>query len=101
MERAMRKGPESSRSSTSQQLSSTVSDTSNNLPDELFLFPPSETMVEDLVDVYFRLLSDSFFAFLHEGVFLKRMQEKTISKAILYAVCAVSARLCHSARSNC
>lgn len=77
-----------------------MSDTSNNLPEELFLFPPSDSMVEHLVDIYFCLLSDSFFSFLHEGMFLKRMQEKTISKAILYAVCAVSARLCHSVQSN-
>ena len=95
MEKVMRTGPESNMPSTSQQLSSMVTDASNGLPEELTVYPPSDSMIENLVDVYFRSLSDSFFSFLHERLFLKRMQEKTIPKAILYAVCAVSARLYH------
>jgi hypothetical protein len=92
MEKAMRKGPETETPSTSHQLSSMFSETSNDLPDELSAFPPSEAIIESLVDVYFRLLGDSFFSFLHQDLFMKRMQEKTISQALLYAVCAVSAR---------
>jgi hypothetical protein len=93
MEKAMRKGSESdTRPSTSQQLSSIFSEASNDLPDELSSFPPSESIIESLVDVYFRHLADSFFSFLHQNSFIKRMQEHTIPKPLLYAVCAVSAR---------
>lgn len=92
MEKAMRKGPESDAPTTSQQLSSMLSEPGNDLPEELSAFPPSDAIMEDLVDVYFRLLGDSFFSFLHHGLFTRKMQENTISKALLYAVCAVSAR---------
>jgi len=88
----MRKGPESDAPTTSQQLSSMLSESSDDLPEELSGFPPSEAIMQDLVDVYFRLLGDSFFSFLHQGLFTRKMQEGTISKALLYAVCAVSAR---------
>ena len=92
MEKAMRKDPESNAPSTSQQLSSVFSEIGNDFPEELGAFPPSKSVIEGLIDVYFRLLGDSFFSFLHESLFIKKMQENTISEALLYAVCAVGAR---------
>jgi hypothetical protein len=91
MEKAMRKGPTGEPSSGSDP--STMSfDSFSELPEELGIFPPSEEVVVNLVDVYFRLLQDSFFNFLHEGLFTNQLQEQRVPKALLYAVCAASAR---------
>jgi len=67
-------------------------ETFSELPEELRAFPPSEEVIVNLVDVYFRLLQDSFFNFLHEGLFTNQLQEQRIPKPLLYAMCAVSAR---------
>jgi hypothetical protein len=85
MEKAMRKGSDPGGSS------SAAADPFFELPEELTSLP-SDEVVGTLVDVYFRLLQDSFFSFLHEGLFKSRMRENTLPKSLIYAVCAASAR---------
>jgi hypothetical protein len=92
MEKAMRRGSEGETSMVSQDLSSMSFDEFSDLPDELGLFPPSEDVIVTLVDVYFRLIGESFFNFLHEGLFRARMQQNALPTSLLYALCATSAR---------
>jgi hypothetical protein len=93
MEKAIRQGSDSDPSHPSQDAFSMSFKTSSMLPEELSSFPPSDVALVNLVNVYFRLLGDSFFPFLHENTFKTRMNENTIPKSLLYAVCAVSVRL--------
>src|SRR5271170_6563830 len=92
MEKAMRKGSTGDPSTSTQGPSLMSLESFSDLPEELGAFPPSEEVIVNLVDVYFRLLQDSFFNFLHEGLFTNLLQEQRIPKALLYAVCAASAR---------
>jgi hypothetical protein len=92
MEKTLRKGSETQPSSNSQDPSSMSLDPFFDFPEEFTIPPPSDEVVVNLVDVYFRILQDSFFNFLHEGMFITRMQEQTIPKSLLYAVCAASSR---------
>ena len=87
MEKAMRTG-----SAAGTSAAQSTGDPFLELPDELSIFPPSDEVVNDLVDVYFRFLQDSVFNFLHEGVFKSRMQETTLPQCLIYAVCAASVR---------
>ena len=92
MEKAMRKGSTTESSASTLDPSSMSLETFSELPDDLRVFPPSEEVIVNLVDVYFRLLQDSFFNFLHEGLFTNQLQEQRVPKSLLYAMCAVSAR---------
>ena len=92
----MRKGSEGQASTTSYDPSNMSLESFLDLPEELSTSPPSNKVVVNLVEVYFRLLQDSFFNFLHEGLFMTRMQEQILPKSLIYAVCAASARLATS-----
>ena len=63
-----------------------------DVPEELQSFPPSDDIIVNLVNVYFHLLQDSYFSFLHEGQFTTQFQDKSIPESVLYSVCATSAR---------
>ena len=89
----MRKASEGQTSTSGQDPSTVPFESFLNLPEELSVSPPSDEVVVNLVEVYFRLLRDSFFNFLHEGLFMARMQEQILPKSLIYAVCAASARL--------
>ena len=90
MEKAMRRG---SNTDSTQDQSSMLFESFGDISEELDAFPPSVDSIATLVDVYFRLLGDSFFNFLHEGLFTSRMRQNTLPQSLLYAVCATSARL--------
>ena len=92
MEKAMRKGSTSDPSTSTQDPSSMSLETFSELPEALGAFPPSDEVIVNLVDVYFRLLQNSFFNFLHEGLFTNQLQEQRIPKPLLYAMCAASAK---------
>ncbi len=63
MEKAMRKGSEGQASTTSYDPSNMSLESYLDLPEELSISPPSNKVVVNLVEVYFRLLQDSFFNF--------------------------------------
>jgi hypothetical protein len=93
MEKAIRRGSDNDPSRPSEDIFSTSFEALSSLPKELSSFPPSDVAIVDLVNVYFRLLGDSFFTFLHEKTFTTRMNENSLPRSLLYAVCAVSAKL--------
>lgn len=92
MEQAMRKGSKSEPAGRSRDTNWPSIDSYSDLPEELRDFPPSEEVILNLVDVYFRFLGNLSFNFLHEGVFRSRLQENMIPKQLLYAVCATSVK---------
>jgi hypothetical protein len=92
MEKAIRRGSDNDPSRPSEDALSTSFEAFSSLPEELSSFPPSDVAIFDLVNVYFRLLGDSFFMFLHEKTFTTRMNENSLPRSLLYAVCAVSAK---------
>jgi hypothetical protein len=91
MEKAIRKGSGAQSSSTTSQNPLSL-ESIFGLPEDLNVFLPSDEVIVNLVGVYFQLLQDSFFNFLHKETFTSRMQEQTLPKSLLYAVCATSAR---------
>src|SRR5271156_3881262 len=92
MEKAMRKGSTGEPSTSTQDPLSMSLETFSDLPEELEPFIQSEEVIVNLVDTYFRLVQDSFFNFLHEGLFTNQLQEQRVPKPLLYAMCAASAR---------
>ena len=96
MEKAIRKTSGSQASTASYGRSNMSLESFTDLPEELSISPPSNEVVVNLVKVYFGLLRDSFFDFLHEGLFMTRMQEQILPKSLIYAVRAASARLATS-----
>jgi hypothetical protein len=92
MEKAIQRGSDNDPSRPGEDTLSMSFEAFSSLPEELSSFPPSDAAIFDLVNVYFRLLGDSFFMFLHEKTFMTRMNENSLPKSLLYAVCAVSAK---------
>ena len=63
MEQAMQKGPAAEESTFFQDSSSMSFESFSDIPEELGIFPPSEEVIVNLVDIYFRLLQDIFHLF--------------------------------------
>jgi hypothetical protein len=88
----MRKGPNVEITTPQASTRAMSLDSLPELPEELRRFPPPDEVQLNLIDIYFRYLGHWSVGFLHEGIFRKRLQEQTIPKHLLYAVCAASAK---------
>ena len=93
MEKAIRKGSKSKTSTSGQDTYTASFESFYDIPEELSVSPLSDEVVVNLVEVYFRLLRDSFFNLLHQGLFTAQMREQIFPKSLIYAVCATGARL--------
>jgi hypothetical protein len=93
MEQAIRKGSKRQTSTSGRDTYTASFESFYDLPEELSASPLSDEVVVNLVEVYFPILRDLFFNFLHQGLFITQMQEQILPKPLIYAVCAANARL--------